>query len=325
MKKTSYKKTAFCLLPSAFVPFRAFTLVELMVVLAVMALLIMILLPNLQRARERARSTSCQNNLRQYGIAMGRYMSDWKGYFIYPGEGGIGVGVSAHEFSTGGYKAGIYSANDGDSSTATSDRQYWNYILANYLPDPVTIDSLRSGKPSVRICPAILQELRSGNYFDPKSSNFKGTHHETWYDGTEADVALFESDYDQATKDIVFVNYFTTYAINNYPNVYHQDRTNISANTIAFIDWNAKEGWIDDLRVSDATLYRSTNVWQFTSPDGKISQNTPKWTTNWCLTEVGFHHKEGTNICANYVAMDGHVASVSSNEITLNYFTATGP
>ena len=68
---------------------RGFTLIELLVVIAIIAILAAILFPVFAKAREKARQTSCLNNIKQLSLGMLQYVQDYDEMFPTSGRWGV--------------------------------------------------------------------------------------------------------------------------------------------------------------------------------------------------------------------------------------------
>jgi prepilin-type N-terminal cleavage/methylation domain-containing protein/prepilin-type processing-associated H-X9-DG protein len=105
----------------------AFTLIELLVVVAIIALLISILLPSLQQARERAKAAACGSNVRQMGLAMEQYLLDNQEY--YPGEHSVPFGGRA--YNVWAPRLRLYASLNEKLfwCPAADDATYWKVVL----------------------------------------------------------------------------------------------------------------------------------------------------------------------------------------------------
>jgi len=93
--------------------FKLFTLIELLVVIAIIAILASMLLPALQKARSKAKSTFCANNLKQFGLAETMYQNDYD--YMIPTKNGHYNNLWSQSNELRSYMG----------SNSLSDKNYW--------------------------------------------------------------------------------------------------------------------------------------------------------------------------------------------------------
>jgi prepilin-type N-terminal cleavage/methylation domain-containing protein len=130
---------------------RAFTLVELLVVIAIIGILVALLLPAIQAAREAARRTQCSSNLRQLGVAMQNYHDSLgcfpPGFMVLTNTGQV----------SGGWAWGVFLMPFLEQSPLQDELSPTKYTLAEVISDPALLPMLQM-KLSVFTCPSSPME-----------------------------------------------------------------------------------------------------------------------------------------------------------------------
>lgn len=160
---------------------RGFTLIEVLVVIAIMAVLVALLLPAAQRARESARATQCRNNLKQIGIALHNYHDLYRSF--PPGWVGATPGIGHDIYGMNGFGWGTFLLPALDQANLYGQFDF-SKAINDFSTSPVNNQSLLRYKLTVFLCPSdpvdddwtVLHSTTGHNLAQVASANYIGMY-----------------------------------------------------------------------------------------------------------------------------------------------------
>ncbi|WP_235963900.1 DUF1559 domain-containing protein [Tautonia rosea] len=162
---------------------RGFTLIELLVVIAIIGVLIALLLPAVQSAREAARRAQCTNNLKQIGLAVHNYHDTWGAFPMGEMPGGLSPQVGLLPFLEQTQVYDSFNFNLG---------QRWIWTQ----PATITVGRTRI---SAYLCPSEIYTEYASDSFRFWASNY-AWNSGTWYPRTQQWDGLFGRSYGRSNS-----------------------------------------------------------------------------------------------------------------------------
>jgi prepilin-type N-terminal cleavage/methylation domain-containing protein/prepilin-type processing-associated H-X9-DG protein len=268
-----------------------FTLVELLVVIGIIALLISILLPALQKAREQANNVKCLSNLRTLGQAAQGYASENKGFLPLCFVGGLPATPPAGTIS---------------QETRNWYATFWHYRLQSYMSKSKwdrnqwnTGDDIRKNMSGIFWCPSANKDLvdwsmaqanKGGQVYSMNA--WLGSQREPFKVGFQlarikqpASIILYGDSHETTTVD--YLRTVDGFAFNV--------SGTISGNTVILNSSDPKDG------------YQSP-------PGGWVTPTSAINPTGQAATP-GFRHGSTKDKKANFVFVDGHADSLAVLEL----------